>query len=70
MSKDNDAYVYNNESPMYSVRLRPKAQTGLNNENIGPGSYNIRGKMGGTFKSFGMKLNQAYNFEERPGPQN
>lgn len=26
--------------------------------------------MGGTSKSFGMKLDKIHNYEERPGPQN
>lgn len=43
---------------------------GYTNENIGPGSQNIRGKMGGTAKSFGMKLDKIHTYEERPGPQN
>jgi len=54
---------------MFSVRQRHKLITGTN-KNIGPGSYNIRGSMGGTAKSFGMKLNLGNNYDETPGPQN
>lgn len=55
---------------MYSIKLKNSMPSGYTNEKIGPGSQNIRGQMGGTSKSFGMKLDKIHNYEERPGPQN